>query len=87
VSLNVLEAFLIFENLAIVHMFDEEVDEPSQHRRSLADSLIAMLAEEVAYDDGLATGFIGLLLRGQHLVDDAGEQHRLALAGLAVDPQ
>ncbi len=58
-------------------LLNEHGDDASEHRRGVVDALVGGLAEGVRQGPGL-------LLQ---LVDDAAEQHGLALARVALDPE
>ena len=63
----------------------EEVDQAPQHGRGVVDARVSGLAEKVGQQ---RAGFlVWQLRRGAQFVDDTAEQHGLALAGIALDPE
>src|SRR6266480_7444577 len=60
-------------------LIDKQVNQTSQHGRGVVDSQVSGLAEEVGQK-------IRLSHRLLQLVDNAAEQHSLALTGITLDP-
>jgi hypothetical protein len=66
-------------------LVDKQVDKAAEHGRYIIDTRIGRLAEEVGQQRGCL--LVSRPRQGAHFIDDAADQHRLAFAGVAFDPE
>ena len=66
-------------------LVQEQIDEAAEHGRGIVDARVGGLEEEVRQQRGCL--LVSQPRHGAYFVDDAAEQHRLALAGITLDPE